>query len=56
MLSEDKIKELAYQLPINNIIKITHCKNSFLDRNKALKYKIKLVQQFIKLLEEVNND
>lgn len=48
---EKFIEELAYQLPINNIVKIMHYKNSF-DRSKVLKYKVKLVKQVIKLIEK----
>ena len=49
-MCEDKIKEVAYNLPVNNIIKITHALNS-LDRKDVLKYKIKLVKQLLKEIE-----
>jgi len=45
------IEELAFKLPINNIKNISYWLDSD-NKDKVKKYKVKLVKQFLKLMEE----
>ena len=50
---DNVVEELAYKLPINNIKNISYWLDSG-NKDKVRKYKIKLVKQFLKLMEDSN--